>query len=74
LSQREPVYRPFAWQVDTTRTSVPEAAPRVGAVDSIRRVAEPEALYLPMGTPAGATGGGTVIVLGSGWQMSSGHC
>ena len=67
LSQREPVYCSFAWQVDTTRTSVPEAALHVLALwDSIRRAAEPEALYLPMGAPAGAPGGGTAIVLGSG--------
>jgi 3-dehydroquinate synthase len=67
LSQREPVYRSFAWQVDTTRTSVPEAALHVLALwDSIRRVAEPEALYLPMGAPAGAPGDGTAILLGSG--------
>ncbi len=67
LNRREPVYRSFAWQVDTTRTSVPEAARHVLALwDSIRRAAEPEALYLPMGAPAGASGGGTAIVLGSG--------
>ncbi len=63
LNQREPVYRSFAWQVDTTRMSVSEAALHVLALwDSIGGLAEPDALYLPMG----AHGGGTAIVLGGG--------
>ena len=67
LSQREPVYRSFAWQVDTTRMSVAEVTLQVLALwGAVSQIDEPDALYLPMFAPAGARSGSTTIVLGVG--------
>ena len=61
LRQREPVYRSFAWQIDTTRMSVSEVMLHVMALwGAISRLGEPEGLYLPMGER------GTSIALGAG--------
>ena len=65
LSRREPTYRSFAWQVDTTRLSVAETARHALSLwDAIRQIDEPDALYLPM--PNTTWSGGTTIVLGAG--------
>ena len=62
LKQRDPVYRSFAWQVDTTRMDVAEVMLQVLALwEAIGRLDQPASMWLPM-----RERGGTSILFGAG--------
>jgi shikimate kinase/3-dehydroquinate synthase len=61
LTTREPLYRSFAWQIDTTEMNIPEVMLHVMAVwNTISSIDDPAVWYLPMGER------GTSIQLGVG--------
>jgi 3-dehydroquinate synthase len=65
LDEREPVYASFAWQVDTTRLNVAEAARAVLDLwSAVHALDEPEALWLPMSAATHSLG--TSILIGAG--------
>ena len=62
LNQRDPVYRSFAWQVDTTRMNVADVTMQVMALwGAIHHLDQPASMWLPM-----RERGGTSILFGAG--------